>query len=66
MTDTELWKEYWRLKKLKAQPQVQFHISKRCRLTKRIGICFLCLNEKLFIIEQQGSNLLTQKTNLSL
>ena len=29
-TDTELSKEYWRLKKLKANPQVQFHILKRC------------------------------------
>ena len=28
-TDTELSKEYWRLKELKAQPQVQFYILKR-------------------------------------
>ena len=27
-TDTELSKEYWRLKELKAQPQVQFYIEK--------------------------------------
>ena len=33
-TDTELSKEYWRLKKLKAKPQVQFHILKRYRPTK--------------------------------
>ena len=38
-TDTELSKEYWRLKELKAQPQVQFYILKRCRATKRTGIC---------------------------
>ena len=27
--DTELWKECWRLKELKAQPQEQFYILKR-------------------------------------
>ena len=63
-TDTELSKEYWRLKKLKANPQVQFHILKRCRPTKRPGICYFCLNEKLFIIEHQGNNLLNQRNEL--
>ena len=29
-TDTELLKECWRLKELKAQPQVQFYILKSC------------------------------------
>ena len=62
--DTELSKEYWRLKELKAQPQVQFYILKRCQSTKRIGICDLFLNEKLFIIENQGSNLLNQRNEL--
>ena len=56
--DTELSKEYWRLKELKAQPQVQFYILKRCRPTKRTGISYLFLNEKLFIIEHQGNDLL--------
>ena len=60
-TDTELSKEYWRLKELKAQPQVQFYILKRCQPRKRTGICYLCLNEKLFIIEYQGNDLLNQK-----
>ena len=46
---TDLSKEYWRLKELKAQPRVQFYISKRCQLTKRAVICYLCLNEKLFL-----------------
>ena len=47
----KLPKEYWRLKELKAQPQVQFYILKRCRLTKRTGICYLCLNAKLFTLK---------------
>ena len=34
-TDREFSKEYWRLKELKEQPQVQFYILKRCRLTKK-------------------------------
>ena len=63
-TDTELSKEYWKLKELKAQPQVQFYILKRCRPTKRTGICYLCLNEKLFIIEHQGNDLLNQRNEL--
>ena len=63
-TDTELSKEYWRLEELKAQPQVQFYILKRCRPTKRTGICYLCLNEKLLIIEHQGNDLLNQGNEL--
>ena len=50
---TELSKEYWRLKELKAQAQVQFYILKRCQPIERIGTCYLCLNEKLFIIQSR-------------
>ena len=60
-TDTELSKEYWRLKKLKAKPQVKFYILKRCKPTKRTGTCYFCLNEKFFITEHQGSYLLNQR-----
>ena len=60
-TDTELSKEYWRLKQRKLQPQVQFYVLKKCRPTKRTGICYLCLNEKLFIIEYQGNEVLTKR-----
>ena len=63
-TDTKLSKEYWRLKELKAKPAVQFYILKRWRPTKRTGICYLCLNEKLFIIEHQRNNLLSQRNKL--
>ena len=59
-TDTELSKEYWRLKELKAQTQAQFYILKRSRPTKRTSPCYLCLNGKHFIIEHQGNNLLNQ------
>ena len=62
--DTELSKAYWRLKELKAQPQVQFSILKRCRPIKRTCICYLCLNKKLFINEHQGNNLLNKRNEL--
>ena len=52
-----------RLKELKAQPQVQLYILKRCWPTKRTGICYL-LNEKLFIIEYKGNDLLNQRNEL--
>ena len=61
---TELSKEYWRLKELKAQLQVQFYILKRSRPIKRIGICYLCLNDKIFIIEHQRTDLLNQRNGL--
>ena len=34
------------------------------RLTKRTVISYLCLNEKLFIIEHQGNDLLNQRNKL--
>ena len=60
----KLSKQYWRLKKLKAKLKVQFHILKRCGPTKRTGICYLCLDAELFIIEHQGNNLLNQRNEL--
>ena len=64
MTDKELSEEYWRLKKLKAKSQVQFYILKRCRPTKRTGICYLRLHEKLFNTEPKGNNILNQRNEL--
>ena len=64
-TDTELSKEYLRLKKLKAQTQVQFYLLKRCRPTKGTRICYLCLNEK-FLSLKTKETFLTQEMNLSL
>ena len=63
-TDTELSKEYWRLKELNAQPHIKYYIMKKCPPTKRTGPCYLCLNEKLFILEHKGDNLLNKRTEL--
>ena len=60
-TDTKHLKENWRLKDLKAQPTQQKHNHP----PKRTGICYLCLNEKLFIIEHQGNYLLNQINELT-
>ena len=49
-TDKKLSKEYWRLKELSAQPQVQFYILKRCWPAKRTGICYLCLNKNFLTL----------------
>ena len=37
---------------------------KKIQPTKRTGTCYLCLNEKLFIIEHQANNLLNQRNEL--
>ena len=52
------------LKNSKHNIKVQFYILKRCRPTKRDGICYLCLNEKLFITEHQENDLLNQRNEL--
>ena len=62
--DTELSNEFWRLKLLDAQPKVTYSILKRCPPTKRNGPCYLCLNEKLFILEHKGDDLLNQRNEL--
>ena len=63
-TDTQLSKEYWRLKELNALPQMEFYILKMCPPTRRTGSCYLCLNEKLFILEHKGNNLLNKRNEL--
>ena len=61
---TELLKEYWRLKISKQKTSSTIVHFKRCQPIKRTGICYLCLNEKLFIIEHQGNKLLNQRNEL--
>ena len=51
-------------KEKKAQPRVQFYVLKRCRPTKRTVTCYLCLNWKLFVIENQGSDLQNRRTEI--
>ena len=65
-TDTELSKEFWRLKKkTKKDPIVQWEIVKRApaynQATKR---CTLCLQEKLKIALYEGNDLLNKRNEL--
>ena len=62
--DTELSNEFWRLKELNAQPKVTFSIFRKCVPTKRNGPCYLCLHEKLAILEHKENNLLNQRNEL--
>ena len=61
---TELSNEYWKLKVSDQQPNVKFSILKKCKPTTNISKCHLCLNEKLFILENIGKNLLNQRSEL--
>ena len=49
---------FFKMMTLTKVPQVQFYNLKRYQPTKRTGICYYCLNEKLFITGHQGNNLL--------
>ena len=67
-----VWKNNGDLKNSKHNLRYNF-ILRRCQPTKRTGICYLCLNKKLFVTEHQEGNLQNQKhefiskfTNLSL
>ena len=59
-----LLKEYWRLKISKQKTSSTIWHFKRCQPTKITGICYSCLNEKLFIIEHQENKLLNQRNEL--
>ena len=63
--ETELSKEYWRLKEAGSSPIVKWRIKKVCKpfnqVTKR---CDLCLSEKFFILDHDGDNLLNKRNEL--
>ena len=58
-----VWKNNGDLKNLKHNLRYNF-ILRRCQPTKRTGICYLCLNKKLFVTEHQEGNLQNQKHEL--
>ena len=63
--DTELSKEYWKIKEKNYTPLVTWKIIKKCSPynpnTKR---CHLCLNEKLEIAQFQNNTLLNKRSEL--
>ena len=60
--DTELYKEYWRLQKLNASPEIEFSILGKFPPNRRKGACYLCLCAKRFIIKYKDGNLLNQQS----
>ena len=64
-SDTELLKEYWKIKKNNFIPKVTWSIIRECptyNLNKRK--CYLCLNEKLETDSHKENNLLNNRSKL--
>ena len=63
--DTELSKEYWKIKRNSFIPKVTWSTVREClpySLSKKK--CYLCLNEKLGINSYKGDNLLNKRLEL--
>ena len=64
-SNTELSKEYWKIKNNNFNPKIKWRIVRKCppyNLSKRK--CYLCLNEKLEIASYKGNNLLNKRSEL--
>jgi hypothetical protein len=62
--DTELSKEYWKLKTKNAEPKITWKIKKKCgTFNPTSGKCSLCLNEKLLILEASDDKNSLNKRN---
>ena len=63
--ETELSNEFWKIKELNGEPKVTFSIIKKCHPYEPSSAkCYLCLHEKLYILEYKGDNLLNQRSEL--
>ena len=63
--NTELSKEFWRIKEMKYTPKITWRIVRRCSpYNLNTKQCQLCLSEKLEIALYKGDNLLNKKTEL--
>ena len=63
--DTELSKEIWRLKEKNATFEVRWKIRRLCPSYEPSSKkCLLCLNEKMDILEYDGSNLLNKRSEI--
>ena len=62
--DTELSKEYWKLKERNINPVITWEIKTKCGpFNPTSGKCSLCLNEKLLILEASDDRNLLNKRN---
>ena len=63
ITDTELSKYIWELKKIDAIPTIKWSILKQLHCNLSPKSCQLCLNEKMLIIDNiHDNNILNQKS----
>ena len=63
--DTELSKEFWKIKRRNSVPQIKWRILRKCSRFNRSSLrCNLCLNEKLEIALFKGNNILNRRTEL--
>ena len=63
--ETELSKEYWKIKKTNFIPQLKWKIVRKCSPFNRASMkCNLCLSEKLEIALFKEDNLLNKRTEL--
>ena len=64
--DTELLKEFWKIKRRNSVPQIKWRILRKCSRFNRSSLrCSLCLNEKLEIALFKGNNILNRRTELT-
>ena len=63
--DTELSKEYWKVKQLNGTPRIKWKVLKKCHAyNQKKRQCILCLNEKYEIACYKGDNLLNKRTEI--
>ena len=63
--DTELSKEFWKIKRRNSVPQIKWRILWKCSRFNQSSLrCNLCLNEKLEIALFKGNNILNRRTEL--
>ena len=63
--DTELSKEFWKIKRRNSVPQTKSRILRKCLHFNCSSLrCNLCLNEKLEIALFKGNNIINRRTEL--
>ena len=63
--DSELSKEYWKIKRKNKNPKVTWKIVRKCPPFNRAAVkCYVCTAEKLEIALFKGSNILNKKSEL--
>ena len=63
--DTELSKQYWKIKQQNKIPRIKWKVLRKCHAyNEKERQCILCLNEKQKIACYKGDNLLNKRTEI--